>query len=59
MTFHSHVLKRVAIERAKEVRDMDAGPSHSRSQKICEPTQGIVLLLIEYAAERKRVRLHS
>jgi hypothetical protein len=37
---------------------MDAGPSHSRSQTICEPTQGIVLLLIGYAAECKRV-MHS
>jgi hypothetical protein len=48
-------LKIAAIVWAKEVRDMDAGPSHSRSPRLCVPTQGIVLLLIEYAAECERM----
>ena len=52
-------LKIAAIVWAKEVRDMDAGPSHSRSPRLCVPTQGIVLLLIEYAAECERMTLLS
>jgi hypothetical protein len=55
ITITGDALKIAAIVRAKEVRDMDAGPSHSRSPRLCAPTQGIVLLLIEYAAECERM----